>query len=431
MAKEGELNKSLFQHTDKSLLDDKLTTKKLEINLRRNKEQDNVDELDLLSSQFNFEDCRDEYWNPEKYSLLYATPLWHASSPSQKVLLNQLYWVAYYSQIISAEIATIFLNQTSAAGLYSLEDFRLVCDTLDLESSQERGHIHAFKTISEQVEEKLFGHRLFTYPMKNYATETMIFQNTNRVKKFWKSIQLNAYNLLSSNNAFIACQYFTVRGLRTLNGKIVQHELSQFYENHKDKENAPIPSKISYHHFLDESYHFNSSSIIGHDVVHTLKAPTKFESAIANLGIQGCQLDHQNFNISVNGIFWYEPAVFPVIYQILRSPYFEYDHVSALRMMESCFIQENQAMHLAYETHKIAKESYQQYVSGLPYLSKNNREMKYMTRASIEQYIKINKRAFKGFEDKSEQYLYSNFSRGLPRDSSREREQSESRLKLF
>lgn len=404
------MNQNLYQKQEKSLLDDVVTTKKLEINLRRNREQDNCDELDLLAKDFVFENCRDEFWNPEKYSLLYATPLWHESSPSQRILLNQLYWVAYYSQIISAEIATIFLNQTSAAGLYSMEDFRLVCDTLDLESMQERGHINAFKVISEQVEEKLFGRRLFTYPMKNYATETMIFQNTNRVKEFWKWMQLNAFNLLSSNNAFIACQYFTVRGLRTLKGKIVQHELSQYYTKHHDKENAPIPSKVSYHHFLDESYHFNSSSIIGHDVVHTLKAPTKFESMIANMGVTGCQRDHQHFNISVNGIFWYEPALFPVIYQILRSPYFEFDHVGALQMMEKCFVHENQAMHLALDTHKIAGDSYRQYIDGLPYINKKNREMSLMKRATLERYIATNKLALRKFEARSE-YLQTDFFR--------------------
>lgn len=419
------MNKNLFQKQDKSLLDDKITTKKLEINLRRNREQDNGDELDQLAADFNYDDCKDEYWNPEKYSLLYATPLWNQSSASQKKLLNQLYWVAYYSQIISAEIATIFLNQTSAAGLYSLEDFRLVCDTLDLESMQERGHINAFKTIAEQVEDKVFGRRMFTFPMKNYATETMIFQNTNRVKEFWKWIQLNTFNLLSSNNAFIGCQYFTVRGLRTLNGKIVQHDLSKFYEKHNDKENAPIPSKISYHHFLDESYHFNSSSIIGHDVIHTLKSPTSFESTIANLGVSGCQRDHQHFNISVNGIFWYEPAIFPVIYQILRSPYFEFDHIGALQMMEKCFIQENEAMHLAYETHKIAGDSYRSYVDALSYINKTNKEMKHMKKASIESYIKTNRRAFRKFEVNSEQYLHNFIHRGQPASSrSGERQQS-------
>ena len=415
------MNNNLYQKQDKSLLDDKITTKKLEINLRRNREQDNGDEIDHLAANFKFEDCRDELWNPEKYSLLYATPLWHESSPSQKILLNQLYWVAYYSQIISAEIATIFLNQTSAAGLYSMEDFRLVCDTLDLESMQERSHINAFKTISEQVEEKLFGERLFTYPMKNYATETMIFQNTNRVKEFWKWVQLNAFNLLSSNNAFIACQYFTVRGLRTLKGKIVQHELSQYYDKHHDKENAPIPSKVSYHHFLDESYHFNSSSIIGHDVIHTLNNPSKFESMIANMGITGCQRDHENFNISVNGIFWYEPALFPVIYRVLRSPYFEFDHVGALQMMEKCFLIENKAMHLAYDTHKIAGSSYAQYIVGLPYVNKTNREMKLMKKASIENYIKTNKKAFRRFEVENERYMH-NFVRAGGVSSSRSRE---------
>ena len=60
----------------------------------------------------------------------------------------------------------IYFNQTSAAGLYGLEDFRLVCDTLDLESSQERAHIAAFKTVSEQVEREVFGERVFTSTMR-------------------------------------------------------------------------------------------------------------------------------------------------------------------------------------------------------------------------------------------------------------------------
>ena len=127
-----------------------------------------------------------------------------------------------------------FLNQTSAAGLYTIDDFRLVCDTLDFESMQE-AHINAFKTIGEQVESELFGERIFTYSMRPYFAETMIFQNTNWIKRFWKRLQIQAYSFLSSGNAFIACQYLTVRGLRTLNGKIVQHQLSQFHSKSEDK----------------------------------------------------------------------------------------------------------------------------------------------------------------------------------------------------
>jgi hypothetical protein len=391
------MNKNLEQNIRTSLSDDKLTTRKIELNFIRNKKQDNTEELDNLAHNFNYESCKGEFWNPEEYSLLYGTPLWDQSSPQQRILLNQLYWVAYYSQIISAEIATIFLNQTSAAGLYSLEDFRRVCDTLDLESAQERSHIDAFKKVSEATEDYLFGHRLFTYPMRNYAVETMIYQNTSRAKQFWKQIQLRAFSLLSSSNAFIASQYFTVRGLRTLNGKIVQHQLSQYYTKHPDQENAPIPSKISYHHFLDESYHFNSSMIIGHEVVNSLKPPTAFEKYIANLGIEGTQKDHRNFNICVNGIFWYEPALFPVIYRVLRSPYFALEHQEALEMMEKCFTKENNGIHSAYKTHEIATQSYQQYVEGLAYVTKKNREMVHMKNVSIESYLKENKKKINQF----------------------------------
>ena len=63
----------------------------------------------------------------------------------------------------------------------------------------------------------------------------MIFPDTNKLKDWWKSLQLRSFGLLSSGSAFIASQYFTVRGLRTLNGKMVQHKLSQFYAKHRTK----------------------------------------------------------------------------------------------------------------------------------------------------------------------------------------------------
>ena len=149
-----------------TLVDDQKTYKRLELNFQRNRKQDHTALLDQASAAFDYAKCRDSYWNPEPFSLCYGTPIWDEASPSQRVILNQLYWVAYYSQIISAEIATIFFNQTSAAGLYALEDFRIVCDTLDLESMQERAHINAFKKVSDAVEHALFGKRIFSYAMR-------------------------------------------------------------------------------------------------------------------------------------------------------------------------------------------------------------------------------------------------------------------------
>jgi hypothetical protein len=373
------------------------TTAKLEINFKRNKEKDNTPEMDVLADAFRYDECQDAYWNPPEFSLLYGTPLWDGATESQRVKLNQIYWVAYYSQIISAEIATIFFNQTSAAGLYAKEDFRLVCDTLDLESMQERAHIASFQKIGEATEKALFGERLFTYPMRGPYVETMVHSNANRTKRFWKSIQLRAFTLLSSGNAFIGCQYFTVRGVRTLNGKLVQHQLSRFYAKHPEQDTAPAPAKISYYHFLDESFHFNSSTIISHDVLRSLPAPTPFERWIANQGIRGTQRDHFNFSTAINGLFWYDPALFPVVYRVLRSSIFGMSHREAKEMMTSCFGGENDGMFASENSRQLAISSYREYLSDLEYVDADNKEMSVMRKNSVARHLSTNRRGLEHF----------------------------------
>lgn len=387
------MNERLDEYKGNALLENQKVYRKIQLNYTRNKQLDHTQLLDEAAASFRYEDCKDEYWNPEEFSLLYGTPLWEQASPSQRVILNQLYWVAYYSQIISAEIATLYFNQTSAAGLYSQEDFRVVCDMLDLESSQERAHISTFKTVSNQVEAALFGQRVFTYPMRGPFTETMIFADTNALKTWWKKIQLQCFGLLSSDNTFLACQYFTVRGIRTLNGKLVQHKLSNYYQKHPDKENAPIPSKISYYHFMDESFHFNSSTILSHDVVNCLKPPTAFEKLVANLGLRGCQRDHYHFSVAINGIFWYDPALYPAIYQVLRSQIFGMSAREAKEMMRSCFTEESVGLHLAFQTHTEAVESYKVYLDPVDYAWKSNREMSIMAANSIPKYLATQRKA--------------------------------------
>jgi hypothetical protein len=371
--------------------------KKLHINYQRNRQQDHTQLLDEAAQVFRYADCRKQYWNPEEFSLLYGTPLWDGASPSQRVILNQLYWVAYYSQIISAEIATIYFNQTSAAGLYAQEDFRPICDMLDLESSQERAHIHAFKTIAEQTELELLGDRLFSYPMRGPFTETLLFADTTALKRRWKQLQLQAFGLLSAGNTFLACQYFTVRGVRTLNGKLVQHKLSQFYQNHPSPESASIPSKISFYHFMDESFHFNSSTLISHEVIHCLKPPTPFEQAVANLGIWGCQKDHYPFSVAVNGIFWHDPALYSKINQLLRSPVFGMKNLEAQDMLCRCFTEESEGLHRSLRTHQEAAASYQAYLEPLSYIWPRNRDMRLMRSNSLSRYLTVQRRAVQTF----------------------------------
>jgi hypothetical protein len=391
------MNKALAQRQDTSLLDDTKAYRRIELNYRKNREQDNTAMIDELAARFRYDDCSDRYWNPETFSLLYGTPLWDQSDAGQRVKLNQLYWVAYYSQIISAEIATIFFNQTSAAGLYSIEDFRVVCDTLDLESAQERAHINAFKKIGEDFEEAVFGERIFTYPMRGPYIETMIHARTNQAKSIWRKLQLNAYTLLSSNSAFIGCQYFAVRGVRTLNGKLIQHQLSQFYSRDPEKELLPIPSKVSYCHFRDESFHFNSSTVISHEVLNALKEPTPFEKWVANQGLRGSQKDHYHFSTAINGLFWYDPALFPKVYKILRSPVFGMNDSEARQMMEACFTEENEGLLASERSRQIAIDSYREYLADLNYVDRANKEMAIMRRNSVARHLAMNRRELKRF----------------------------------
>lgn len=387
------MNRNLTQHQEKSLLDDASTLRKVELNHQKNRDQDHTANIDRCAASFDYAACRDAWWNPPEFSLLYATPLWDQSSESQRIVLNHLYWVAYYAQIISAEIATILLNQTSAAGLSSYEDFRSVCDMLDLETAQERSHIAAFKKVGEAVEEELFGDRLFTYPMRSMYVNTMIFADESAISRFWRSIQLRAFSLLSSGNAFIGCQYFAVRGLRTLNGKMVQHGLASITTKARDREATPLPSQISYYHFLDESFHFVSSRILTHDVIHSLPAPTTFERWVANKALAGCQRDHYHVSVAVKGLFWYEPALMTRVHRLLRSKVFGMDEGAAREMLWKCFAVENQAVEESFGVHRKAVQAYKKYLDPLAYVDRHNKSMAHMSRNSVPRYLATNQRA--------------------------------------
>lgn len=380
-----------------ALADDTKTVRRLEINYRRNKKQDHTVLLDQGAADFDYADCRDQWWNAPEQSLLHGTPLWDGATEAQRILLNKLFWVAYYSQVVSAEVATIYFNQASATGLYGIEDLRLVADTLDLESSQERAHIAAFRTVAEAVEKELFGDRVFTWPMRGPFEPTMIFSDLKPFERQWRRIALRAFGLVSAGNAFLASQYLTVRGLRTLNGKMVQSELSGYHASAEVREDQPIPSKISYWHFMDESFHFNSSTIIGLDVVRSLPAPTRFERFVADEAIKGCQRDHGRVSVTVRGLFWEDSAAFGAVYRVLRSPAFGFDHGGALEMLQRCYGEENEAMHLAHDLHVSAAANYAKFVEPLPWLSRANRDMSIMRRTTMAGTLARNRAALERF----------------------------------
>lgn len=67
-----------------SLTPESKTYRQLQLNYKRAKQTDHSPDLDQLAANFNYEECKNCYWNPPEFSLLYGTPFWEQASESQK-----------------------------------------------------------------------------------------------------------------------------------------------------------------------------------------------------------------------------------------------------------------------------------------------------------------------------------------------------------
>ncbi|MBL8551698.1 MAG: hypothetical protein JNJ73_17050 [Hyphomonadaceae bacterium] len=378
-----------------SLQADQRIAKQVAFNMRRALGEDQTEEIDRLAAAFDFEAARGFYWNPPEFSFLWGTPLWDQASEDQRRSLNHIYWAAYYAQITSAEIATIFFNQIAAAGLYGAgNDFRPLCDTLDLETRQERAHINAFRTVGEKVERALFGARLFTYAMRGPYAETMVFGPAGSLKRWWRSAQIRAFAAFAPDRPTLAAHYLMIRGIRTLNGKMIQERLAKHIEAFQGYENAPIPARISKAHYTDESYHFNTSRIMSHEVPKLLPAADALERMAINRAVDGCQLDHTPFSVAINGIFWHDPALYEACLTLFRSPTFGMDEREAREMLRRCFTEESEGFHASATSHHTAVDNYRAYVEKTELLTPANREMRRMSASDLASRLRVNKAAY-------------------------------------
>ena len=140
--------------------------------------------------------------------------------------------------------------------------------------------------------------------------------------------------------------------------------------------------------------HFNSSTIVSHDVVKSLKPPTAFERAVVNMGLAGAQKDHRVPSSMVNGIFWSDVAAFASVYKILTSRVFGLDDKGARELIQKSFCEENESLHRAQATHDLARESYVQYLADLDFVTRENKEMRTMAKSSVARTVDLNRRAY-------------------------------------
>jgi hypothetical protein len=115
-----------------------------EINYRRNTESDFTEKIEELDKHFNYSSNSNHYWSEPELSLLYGTPLYEEASPSQKLALNHLYWATQYNQTAATEANAVLYNQVTAGVFTQISGYETLCQELDLETEQERHHIHAF-----------------------------------------------------------------------------------------------------------------------------------------------------------------------------------------------------------------------------------------------------------------------------------------------
>lgn len=118
-----------------------------EINYRRNTESDYTEQIEALDKAFNYDQNRDYWWSEPELSLLYGTPLYEGASLSQRKALNHLYWATQYNQTAATEANAVLYNQVTAGVFAAMGGYDTLCEELDLETAQERHHIHAFHSI--------------------------------------------------------------------------------------------------------------------------------------------------------------------------------------------------------------------------------------------------------------------------------------------
>ena len=128
-----------------------------DINYRRNTESDYTEKIEQLDQNFDYSSNSDDYWSEPELSLLYGTPLYEQASLSQKKALNHLYWATQYNQTAATEANAVLYNQVTAGVFETLGGYETLCQELDLETAQERHHIHAFHMMGYQTKRALLG----------------------------------------------------------------------------------------------------------------------------------------------------------------------------------------------------------------------------------------------------------------------------------
>jgi hypothetical protein len=413
-----------------------------EINYRRNTESDFTEKIEELDKHFNYGSNSNHYWSEPELSLLYGTPLYEEASPSQKLALNHLYWATQYNQTAATEANAVLYNQVTAGVFGAVGGYDTLCQELDLETEQERHHIHAFHMMGYKTKKALLGQTAFnasiqgksykkndgarklasrgrsplfsfnwqSSPLASFQDSALRFitnkvvlkSQVNYYSQYLRELEekgesipaqttgllgqlgprpvLQFFTLNCGTSPFLACLFYVTRFMANMLIKNYEYRYSHYYKELERKgEFIPAPLAVSHYHLLDEAFHTTTSQLIAQDLYKDFQKPTAYEKFLANMTIYRSQ------SIALSGLSGGIPAIFRTddtfmlsFYRLLQSPVFNMSDQEALEWLQKCLCQEHEGFHLTLKYHERLLTDLRRLFDPIDYLWPVNREMRLM-----------------------------------------------------
>ncbi|MDJ0796441.1 MAG: hypothetical protein QNJ51_06330 [Calothrix sp. MO_167.B12] len=427
---------------------------------KNNTNSDYTEKLWDLAQNFDYASNSNHYWGIPELSLLYGTPLYEEASPSQKLALNHLFWVANYHYIAVSESSTSMYNMITSGVFENLGGYEELCKELELETDQESYHIRTFQKVAYKTKTSLLGKTTLGNPLasksdkgwlgkllpkplqplffssqyktifsgyQDYAlsfiAKKMLEGKKQYYSQYLRELEQKDHPIAAASEGisgqvaprhwmrfftfnwgispFMACQYYCLR--YTANAYLKNHEYcyyKSFQELEKKGEFIPAPTAISYYHLLDESFHTTISQTLAKDMYRELPQPTAYEKFLSG------KILHMMQNNMLSGLSGALPGRFVAdsplfmlfIYKLLKSPVFGMSNQDSLYWMEKSFCQEHDGFHVGLKYHAKLLEALRRVFNCLEYQSAVNREMRIMAAGgSIDKAIKGNIKVFEKF----------------------------------
>lgn len=424
-----------------------------EINYNSNSQSNYTEKIKDLDKGFDYSSNSNYYWSEPELSTLYGTPLYEQASFSQRIALNHVYWAGQYNQTAATEANAVLYNQVTSRVFSSIGGYETLCKELELETDQERHHIHAFQKIGYKTKMSLLGKAALGNPLYKkskhqflkpisfhlnnsqlislqdstlrFITNMMIGNEAHSYSLYLKDLDKEGNNSIPAqagglvgisgagsqmlvkfftlnwaSSPFLACQYYVTRFMANMLLKNYEHRYSLYFkELEKKGEFIPIPTAVSRYHLLDESFHTTTSQLIAKDLYKDFPKPTAYEKFVANLGIYLAQRNTlSGLSGGIVGIFRDDASLMLLFYRLLQSPIIGMSAKEAFHWMEKCLCQEHDGFHVNLKYHQHLLSNFLHAFDDLDFLWPINREMRVMASGgSIDEAVQRNIKSFKQF----------------------------------